>query len=104
MDAPCRQLERTAVSCPTCGKQLQLKSLTYSHRCRQSFHLEDRLAAVQSRQAEEARRREIAARVEEQARLDEARRLVHAHGGWGSGAGRRSAGELVTASLRSLAR
>jgi hypothetical protein len=105
MDAPCRQLERTAVSCPTCGKQLQLKSLTYSHRCRQSFHLEDRLAAVQSRQAEEARRREIAAQVEERARLEEARRIVQSHGErWPQVAGRRSAGELVTASLRSLAR
>jgi hypothetical protein len=79
MDAPCRQLERAAVACPTCGKQLQLKSLLYSHQCRQSFRIEDRLAAVQRRHEEEAKKREIAARVAEQARLEEARRLVHAH-------------------------
>jgi hypothetical protein len=101
MDAPCRQLERTAVSCPTCGKRLQLKALTYSHHCRQSFHLEDRLAAVRRRQEEVERRREIAARVEEQARLEEARRLVHSHG---DARERPTAGDLVLASLRSLAR
>jgi hypothetical protein len=108
MDAPCRQLERSTVSCPTCGKQLQLKSLTYSHRCRQSFHLEDRLAAVQRKQEEDARKREIAARVAEEARLEEARRLVQAHGdGRWSAHGARDkpgAGELMLASLRSLAR
>jgi hypothetical protein len=105
MDPPCRQLERTTVTCPTCGKQLQLKSLTYSHTCRQSFHLEDRLAAVQHRQAEAARRREIAARVAEEARLEEARRLVQAHGGAAAGAAnRRSVGDLVAASMRSWSR
>jgi hypothetical protein len=56
---------------------------------------------VQSRQAEEARRREIAARVEEQARLEEARRLVRSHG---DARERLTAGDLVLASLRSLAR
>ena len=103
MDAPCRQLERTTVACPTCGKQLQLKSLTYSHQCRQSFHLEDRLADVQRRHAEEAERREIAARVAEEARLEEARRLVQAHGdGRTAGAAnRQSAGDLVAAAMRS---
>jgi hypothetical protein len=108
MDAPCRQLEKTAVACPTCGKQLQLKSLMYSHRCRQSFRIEDRLAAVQRRQEEDARKREIAARVAEQARLDEARRLVQAHGvgrrlAHGA-ANRQSAGDLVAASMRSWSR
>jgi hypothetical protein len=107
MDAPCRQLEKTAVACPTCGKQLQLKSLTSSHRCRQSFRIEDRLAAVQRRQEEEAKKRELAARVAEQARLEEARRLVQSHGGarWPAGArDRPGAGELMLASLRSLVR
>jgi hypothetical protein len=80
----------------------------YSHRCRQSFRIEDRLAAVLRKQEEDARRREIAARVAEQARLEEARRLVQAHGdGRGAAHGARErpgAGELVPASLRSLAR
>jgi hypothetical protein len=107
MDAPCRQLERSTVACPTCGKQLQLKSLTYSHRCRQSFHLEDRLADVQRRHADEAKRREVAARVAEEVRIEEARRLVQAHGDgrWSGGArDGTGAGELMLASLRSLAR
>jgi hypothetical protein len=111
MDAPCRQLEKTAVSCPTCGKQLQLKSLTYSHRCRQSFRIEDRLAAVQRRQEEEEeeeRKREIAARVAEQAQLEEARRLVGSHGEGRrlahGAANRQSVGDLVAASMRSWSR
>ena len=105
MDIPCRQLERSAVSCPTCGKQLQLKSLIYSHKCRQSFRLEDRVAAVQQRHADEAKKREIAARAEEAARLEEARRLVQAHGESSRGVSRGpAAGDLILASLRSLAR
>jgi hypothetical protein len=108
MDAPCRQLEKTAVACPTCGKQLQLKSLLYSHMCRQSFHLEDRLAAVQRRHAEEARKREIEARVAEEARLDEARMLVQAHGDGRrlahGAANRQSAGDLSAAAMRSWSR
>ena len=105
MDAPCRQLERSTVSCPTCGKQLQLKSLLYSHQCRQSFHLEDRLEAVRRKQEEDARKREIAVRVAEQARLEEAQRLVHAHNNSRPPAAHRpGAGDLMLASLRSLAR
>jgi hypothetical protein len=103
MDTPCRHLERTTVACPTCGKQLQLKTLLYSHQCRQSFHLEDRLAAVQRRHEEEAKKREIAARVAEQARLEEARRLVEAHNSSMPARGP-GPGDLILASLRSLAR
>lgn len=108
MDAPCRRLERSAVACPTCGKEVQLKTLTYSHRCRQSFHLEDRLVAIQRRQAEEASRREEEERIaearkeeerqrEEAKRLEDARRLVQMH----SEKGRQSAQDLILASLRS---
>ena len=83
-----------------------MKSLTYSHRCRQSFPLEDRLEAVRRKQEEDARKREIAARVAEQARLEEAQRLVQAHNNNSRppAAHRPGAGDLMLASLRSLAR
>jgi hypothetical protein len=79
----------------------------YSHRCHQSFHLEDRLAAVQRKQEEDARKREIAARVAEEARLEEARRLVQAHGDGRlahGAANRQTAGDLVAAAMRSWSR
>jgi hypothetical protein len=84
-----------------------MKTLVYVHKCRQSFHLEDRLAAVQRKQEEDARKREITARVAEEVRIEEARRLVQAHGDgrWSGGArDKPGAGELMLASLRSLAR
>jgi hypothetical protein len=49
----CRRVGRTVVKCPRCAKDLQLKTLTYRHRCRNSFSIEQRLAAIQQRQLEE---------------------------------------------------
>ena len=34
---PCRQAERYIVSCPMCGRRVQLKTLHYSHVCGRSF-------------------------------------------------------------------
>jgi hypothetical protein len=49
----CRRVGRTVVNCPRCAKELQLKTLTYRHRCRNSFSIEQRLAAIKHRQLEE---------------------------------------------------
>ena len=50
-EPPCRGIERTAVRCPTCGKgPIQLKTLTYTHRCAQSFDVQERIERVKKKQ------------------------------------------------------
>ena len=50
-EPPCRGIERTAVKCPTCGKgPIQLKTLTYTHRCAQSFDVQERIERVKRKQ------------------------------------------------------
>ena len=34
---PCRQAERYLTQCPMCGRNMQLKTLRYSHVCGRSF-------------------------------------------------------------------
>ena len=39
---PCREAERYVVSCPMCGRRVQLKTLRYSHVCGRSFDVTTR--------------------------------------------------------------
>ena len=82
-EPPCRRLERSTVECPTCGREMQLRTLTYSHRCQQSFRLEDRLARIAQRQQEQ---RQLQEQQERQGHLQQERR-------------RPTAADLIAASL-----
>ena len=50
------------VACPRCGRQLQLKTLRYSHVCHRTFNVEER--ALEQQQAAEAAARARMARLE----------------------------------------
>ena len=39
---PCRAASRYMVTCPLCGRRLQIKTLRYSHVCRRSFNAFER--------------------------------------------------------------
>ena len=48
---PCREAARYIVSCPLCGRRVQIRTLKYSHKCGRSFDvtkraLEQRLAVA----------------------------------------------------------
>ena len=62
IEAPCREAARYIVACPRCGRQLQLKTLRYSHVCNRTFNVEER--AMEQKQAAEAAARARMARLE----------------------------------------
>ena len=62
-EAPCREAARCVVACPRCGRQLQLKTLRYSHVCNRTFNVAER--AVEQQKAAEMAAHARMSRVEQ---------------------------------------
>jgi len=71
---PCRAAALEIAPCPLCGRLLRIKTLTYSHQCKRSFHLNDRVTE-QRTSADKAILQRMGHSIAHQ--VEQARELAH---------------------------
>ena len=77
-EPPCREAARCLVRCPQCERQVQIRTLKYSHMCSRSFN--PLVRAVEQKEAAESACRARQARHDKQTQehaMEQTRTVIH---------------------------